>query len=60
MQKTIKFTLMGGERGETENTRKFKEVPAPGEYKAIGTLYLQKALLEQAGNPRDVTVTLDL
>jgi hypothetical protein len=60
MQKTIKFTLMGGEKGETLNTIKFKEVPGPGEYRQIGTLYLQRALCEQAGNPRDVTVTLDL
>lgn len=60
MQKTIKFTLMGGERGETENTRKFKEIPATGEPKVVGTLYVQKFVLEQAGNPSTINVTLDL
>lgn len=60
MQKTIKFTLMEGEKGETLNTRKFKEVPEPGEYRQIGTLYLQKALCEQAGNPRNIQVTIEL
>jgi hypothetical protein len=60
MQKTIAFELMTGDRAETENTRKFKEVPASGEPRVIGTLYVQKFLLEQAGNPRLVTMTLDL
>lgn len=56
MEKTVKFIL----DGETDNTRKFKEVQAPGEPKIIGRLYLQKFILEQAGNPETVTVTVSM
>lgn len=56
MQKTLKFVF----DKETDNTRKFKEVPASGDPKLVGTLYLQKFILEQAGNPDVVTVTIDM
>lgn len=54
MEISRKFELMG----ETDNTRKFKEIPAAGEPKIIGTQYLQKFILEQGGNPDKITVTV--
>jgi hypothetical protein len=43
---------------ETKRTRKFEEVPAPGDPEVIGTLYVQKHALEGLGNPETLTVTL--
>jgi hypothetical protein len=44
---------------ETKNTRKFEEVPEPGQAPMIGTLYVQKHVLHNLGNPDRLTVTIE-
>lgn len=44
---------------ETKNTRKFTEVPEPGQAPAIGALYVQKHVLHGLGNPENITVTIE-
>jgi hypothetical protein len=44
---------------ETKNTVRFQEVEdANGEPEAIGTLYVQKWLLRQLGNPKHLVVAI--
>jgi hypothetical protein len=44
---------------ETKNTVRFQEVEdGDGEPEAVGTLYVQKWLLRQLGNPKELVVTL--
>ncbi len=43
---------------ETKNTRKYDEVPPAGQAPIIGSLYLQKHVAHQLGNPDAVTVVV--
>ena len=56
MPKDIRFV----KGKETKNTFKFDEKPESGQPPIMGNLYLPKWLLEQNGNPSEVTVTLNL
>jgi hypothetical protein len=44
---------------ETKNTHKFEELPEPGTAPAVGTLYVQKHILHELGNPDSLTVTIE-
>ena len=44
---------------ETKNTRKFEELPESGVAPAIGTLYVQKHVLQGLGDPERLTVTIE-
>ena len=44
---------------ETKNTRKFEELPEPGQAPMIGTLYVQKHILQRLGDPTGLTVTIE-
>ena len=44
---------------ETKNTRKFEEQPESGVAPAIGTLYVQKHVLQGLGDPERLTVTIE-
>ena len=56
--KTAEVTTSFVLEKETKNTRKFEEVPEPGQPPIVGSLYLQKFVLERLGNPETVTITI--
>jgi hypothetical protein len=43
---------------ETKNTVKFSEQPDPGTPPSVGTLYVQKHVIHQLGNPSKLTITI--
>jgi hypothetical protein len=43
---------------ETKNTVKFEEVPERGQPAIMGSLYLQKWVVAQMGDPESLTVTV--
>lgn len=43
---------------ETKNTVRFKEVNPP-EHQVIGTLYVQKSVIQEMGNPKELTLTIE-